>query len=157
MIQRIQTIYLLIAFIAISLLFSKLPIASYELNNIGKIYFNVIPSYQSPELSQNLFTNISTLPIIINIAILLLLIVFTILMYKNRPLQIKINMFAFLLNIVLIVVLFFTADSMQKQLNSEAAYKFGIALPLISLVFLILSAKAIKKDEKLVKAADRLR
>lgn len=157
MLQRIQTIYLVIAFIAISLLFTKSPVAVYSLTNVGNIPLNVISSLQNPDLSQDLYTNINTLPLIINIGLLLILIVASVFLYRNRPLQYKITMFSFLLNVVLIIVMFYTADDMQKQLHTEANYKFVAILPLISLVLLILASKAIRKDEKLVKGADRLR
>jgi hypothetical protein len=157
MLQRIQTVYLVIAFIAISLLFSRLPIAEFTLINVGNIPLNVISSYQNPDLSQDVYTNVNVLPLIITIGILLILIIASIILYGNRPLQLKITMFAFLLNVVLIIVMFFTADNMQKQLNTQANYKFGVILPLISLVLIILASKAIRKDERLVKGSDRLR
>jgi glucan phosphoethanolaminetransferase (alkaline phosphatase superfamily) len=157
MLQRIQTVYLVIAFIAISLLFSRLPIAEFTLINVGNIPLNVISSYQNPDLSQDVYTNINVLPLMITIAVLLILIIASIILYGNRPLQLKITMFAFLLNVVLIIVMFFTSDNMQNQLNTQANYKFGAILPLISLVLIILASKAIRKDERLVKGSDRLR
>ncbi len=157
MLQRIQTVYFVIAFIAIALLFSKLPIATFQLINVGNIPLNVIPSYQNPDLSQDLYTNVSILPLQLIIGALILLIIISTIMYRNRPLQLRITMFAFLLNVVLIIVLFFTADNMQKDLNTTAKYQFGAILPLISLILLILASKGIKKDEKLVKSADRIR
>lgn len=159
MLQRIQTVYLVLAFIAISLLFTKLPIAEFSYSKIGKIIpLNIISSYQNPELSQNTFTNVNTMPLIIGLAILILLIIGAILLYNNRPLQIKIVMISFLLNIVLLVIMFFTCDYMQSKLeNTQPSYQFGAILPLISMVLLILASKAIRKDEKLVKGADRLR
>jgi len=66
-------------------------------------------------------------------------------------------MFSFLANIIFIIVLFFTADSLQKHLNVETTYKYGSFIPLVILILLILASKAIKKDEKLVKDTDRLR
>ena len=71
--------------------------------------------------------------------------------------QLRITMFSFLANIIFIIVLFFSADSLQKHLNVDATYKFGSFIPLVVLVMLILASKAIKKDEKLVKDTDRLR
>ncbi|MCX6231801.1 MAG: DUF4293 domain-containing protein [Bacteroidetes bacterium] len=157
MIQRIQTVYLMLAFIASALLFTQLPIAVFQLANVGTIPFNIISKYQNPELSQDVFTSISTLPLIIVNGALLLLSFISVSLYKNRPLQYRLSMIAFLINIILIIVIFFTADSMQNQLKTEAQYKLGAILPVISLVLIILASKAIRKDEKKVKAADRLR
>jgi ABC-type multidrug transport system fused ATPase/permease subunit len=157
MIQRIQTVYLMLAFIASALLFTKLPIAVFQLVNVGTIPFNIISKYQNPEFSQDVFTSITTIPLILVNGALVLLTFITVFLYKNRPLQYRLVMIGFLINIILIVAIFFTADSMQNQLKTEAQYKLGAILPLISLVLLILSSKAIRNDEKKVKAADRLR
>lgn len=157
MLQRIQTVYLVIALIAVSLLFTRLPVAVYSLINVGDIPLNVIASYQNPELSQTLYTDINTLPLMINIGVLIALICASVVLYTNRPLQYKVTMFAFLINVVLIIVIFYFADSMQTKLNTHASYKFGAFLPLISLVMIILASKAIRKDEKLVRSSDRLR
>jgi hypothetical protein len=39
----------------------------------------------------------------------------------------------------------------------QPSYQFGIFLPVISLLLLVLASRAIRKDEALVKSADRLR
>jgi hypothetical protein len=157
MIQRIQTIYLMLAFIALALLFTQLPIAVFQLQNVGEIPFNIISKFQNPDLSQDVYTNINTLPLILINGVLVLLIFISVFLYRNRPLQLRLTMIGFLVNVILIIIIFYTADSMQSQLNVEAQYKLGTILPLISMVLLILASKAIRKDEKLVKAADRLR
>ncbi len=157
MIQRIQTVYLMLAFIASALLFSQLPIAVFQLQNIGEIPFNIISKFQNPDLSQDLFTNTNTLPLLLVNGALALLIFISVFLYRKRPLQFRLTMVGFLINVILIIVMFFTADSMQNQLKVEAQYKLGAILPLISMVLLILASKAIRKDEKMVKAADRLR
>lgn len=158
MIQRIQTIFLMLAFIASVLLFTRLPIALFPLQEAGvTVPLNLISSYQNPETSQDTFTNINVIPLIILAAVVALLSIISVFLYKNRPLQLRITMFGFLANVILIIIMFFTADEMQTLLKTQAKYQFGAILPLISLVFIILASKAIRKDEKLVKSADRLR
>jgi len=158
MIQRIQTLFLMLAFIASALLFTRLPIALFPLTEVGiTVPLNLISSYQNPESSQDTFTNINVIPLIILATMVALLTIVPVFLYKKRPLQLRITMFGFLANVILIIVMFFTADEMQTLLKTEAKYQFGAILPLISLVFIILASKAIRKDEKLVKSADRLR
>lgn len=147
----------MLAFIASALLFTQLPIAVFHLVNVGTIPLNIISKYQNPELSQDVFTSISTLPLMLADGALVLLSFIPVFLYKNRPLQYRLCLIGFLVNTILIIIIFFTADSMQSQLKTEAQYKLGAILPLISLVLLILASKAIRKDEKKVKAADRLR
>jgi hypothetical protein len=149
MIQRIQTVYLFIALIASSLLFFSIPVAIFQITtpvNVDMSFFIT-----------SKFQNVTTLPLMILNALVVGLSLAAILLYNKRILQLRVTMFAFLANVIFIIVLFFTADSLQNQLNIQAAYKFGVFMPLVSLVMLILASKAIKKDEKLVKGTDRLR
>jgi hypothetical protein len=147
MLQRIQTVYLMLAFLVSALLFTQLPIAVFPFPDGGDIVFNIVGKYEI----------ISTLPLLLLNGALVLLSFISVFLYGKRPLQYKLCMFGFLINVILIIVMFFTADSMQSQLKVEAQYKFGAILPLISMVLLILASKGIRKDEKLIKSADRLR
>ncbi len=149
MIQRIQTIYLFIAFLASAILFFNIPFAVFQITSPVSVElpFNLMSKYQ----------NVTTLPLLILNALVVGLSFAAILLYNKRTLQLRITMFSFLANIIFIIVLFFSADSLQKHLNVDATYKFGSFIPLVVLVMLILASKAIKKDEKLVKDTDRLR
>ena len=149
MIQRIQTIYLFIAFLASAILFFNIPFAVFQITSPVSVElpFNLMSKYQ----------NVTTLPLIILNALVVGLSFAAILMYNKRILQLRITMFSFLANIIFIIVLFFTADSLQKHLNVETTYKYGSFIPLVVLILLIFANKAIKKDEKLVKDTDRLR
>jgi hypothetical protein len=158
MLQRIQTIYLAIAAIACILLFF-FPLANYysEIQGNYKFYIYGIRS-MDPEPAV-LFNNFFTLPLIfLNVASFIFTIA-TILLYKNRPLQIRICAFNVLANIVLLMVIFFFyATKIKTMTGIEPDYNYaGMIMPLVSLVFLILASRAIRKDEVLVKSADRLR
>ena len=77
--------------------------------------------------------------------------------------------FSILLNIVMVVILFlFYYDKLYKHaltyLQNESiqveiikSFKVGSVFPLISLVFLVLAYRSIRKDERMVRSADRLR
>lgn len=70
----------------------------------------------------------------------------------------RFNAFVFVLNCALIGAIFWASDSFAKALNGIADYKqIGILLPLVSMLLLVFSNRAIKKDEMKVRAADRLR
>jgi hypothetical protein len=64
-----------------------------------------------------------------------------------------------LTNIVLVMVIFFFYATKIKTLTmTEPEYNYtGMVLPLVSILFLILANQGIRKDEALVKSADRLR
>jgi len=85
-----------------------------------------------------------------------------ILLYKNRKLQMticKLNLLAYL---GVIFTVFFSADNaleyiMSLGLDGEVQYQLGTAFPIISVILVFLASRAIKKDEDLVRSADRIR
>ena len=105
------------------------------------------------------FNTLFTLPLIFLVVISFIFTMVTILLFKNRQFQIRLCAFNVLTNIVLIVVIFFFYGTRIKTMTLiEPDYNYtGMILPLVSLVFLILANRAIRKDEALVKSADRLR
>lgn len=80
----------------------------------------------------------------------------TIFMFKNRKLQFVLDRLNILLNFFLLGVFVYWSLSLPGEVDiSEKG--IGMFLPIISIVFLVLANKAIKKDEDLVKSVDRLR
>jgi hypothetical protein len=84
----------------------------------------------------------------------------TIFYYKRRMLQVRLIRFVFLVEIIFIALIFFYyIPTIEETLNATADYMgiVGIYLPLGSLLLLILANRFIMRDEKLVRAANRLR
>lgn len=136
MLQRIQTVYMLLAMLALAGLYVWFPVVNDP--NGGILIEKNEPA------------------VIVPIALAVVLIMVSIFQYKKRQLQFVLNRLAILLNFVLLGVFVFRALSVSGEtLVSEK----GIALfvPIISIVFLVLANKAIRRDEELVKSADRLR
>ncbi|NER15313.1 DUF4293 family protein [Leptobacterium flavescens] len=136
MLQRIQSIYLLL----VVLISGGLPfLLSLWVNNIGEDVFAK--------------DNILFLVIFIGSAVLA---GFTIFLFRNRKLQFVLNRLNMILNLTLLGV--FVVRSLNISGESAISEKgIGMLLPIISIVFLVLANKAIKKDEDLVKSVDRLR
>ncbi len=86
-------------------------------------------------------------------------------MYSNRVRQMRMVAVAFLLNVAYVFLLFFWAvDAFGKNLvqyfhcgDLHVTWFVGAYAPIVSLVFLVLAHRGIKKDESMVRAADRLR
>lgn len=158
MIQRIQSVFLFMAFIATILLYFY-PIAGiYSDLFTYKFYVyelkNMVPGEPS------LFTFMTTFPLLLLNIIVGLMAAASIFLYKNRIRQAKIVRLAILLEIIFIALVFFVyAGIIEKNLHASPDYleEAGIYFPLISLIFLILAYRYILKDEKLVRSADRLR
>jgi len=88
--------------------------------------------------------------------IVMVLIVWAIFKFKQRLHQFVLNRLSIILNFVLVGV--FAYQSLNLPGEASASQKgIGLLLPIISIVFLVLANKAIKRDEDLVKSVDRLR
>ncbi|MFH6771557.1 DUF4293 domain-containing protein [Gaetbulibacter aestuarii] len=136
MIQRIQTIYLLIAAgISAGLIF-VFPLWTAE---------NGVLVYAQD--------NFLYLGLFLASALLSLISIFR---YKNRKSQFMLGRLNIILNFILLG--FFVYRILTAPGESHISEKgVGVFLPVISIVFLALANKAIKKDEDLVKSVDRLR
>ncbi len=158
MIQRIQTLYLTLAFVAIALLFA-FPLAQF-FSEHGAYIFSVTGLKNMVPGEPNAFSPLIFLPVIIVAVGIGLLTLYTIFQYKNRSLQIKLTNIGVLASIALIMGVFFLYIPMiEKKINIVPDYSkaLGIYLPLVALVFMVMANRAIKRDEKLVRSADRLR
>ncbi len=136
MIQRIQSIYLLLAAIASAGLIFVFSLYANEEAGVVEAQDNLI--FLSLFLGSALISFI------------------TIFLYKNRKLQFVLGRLNIILNFILIGVLVY-----QSQILSGGAAApekgIGMLIPIISIVFIVLANKAIKRDEDLVKSVDRLR
>jgi hypothetical protein len=158
MIQRIQTLYLALAFIAISLLFA-FPLAQFFADN-GAYVFSVMGLKNMVPGEPAAFSSTIFLPLIIVPVGIALLSLATIFQYKNRAFQMKLTNIGVFAAIALIMGIFFLyIPIIEKKINIVPDYSkaFGIYLPLVALVFIVMANRAIKRDDKLVRSADRLR
>jgi len=151
MIQRIQSIYLLLV---TALLTSNifLPIASF-VDSKG-IAFPLTPLHIAfPEAGLN-YTPWGQLALLILGALIAFATIF---LYKNRKLQIRMSVFNLLITAgfysVVLVSVIFLKNSSKAELNPS----FGLCLPLIAMILNYLAIRAIRKDDAMVKAADRIR
>ncbi|GGD28730.1 MULTISPECIES: DUF4293 domain-containing protein [Hyunsoonleella] len=136
MLQRIQTVYLLLAAAnALGLIF----VFHLWITNDGATVF---AKDQLPYFAAFLVSGALSL--------------ITIFLFKNRKLQFVLGRLNIILNFFLLG--FFVYLSLNLSGETEVSEKgIGMFLPIISIVFLALANKAIKKDEDLVKSVDRLR
>ena len=143
MIQRIQTLFLIaVALVALLLLFIPFQVAN-DANTFG---INLLSGFHSPTITSNIYV-----PLVLAFAIIGLA-VFTILKFKNRILQYKLSNVLMLLNIILLAVFF-----LLNFYQGAVSFSFGAFLPVLGIAFSFLAAHFIKKDEQLVRSADRIR
>lgn len=157
MIQRIQSVYLLLAALAAGLLFF-FPIATFW-DDISFLFaVNYVKDISNTP--QSLFNQVFTVPSMVISGINALLPLVILFLFKNRKLQMQLVKLTGLMILSFIALIFFYyVPTIENTLQVEADYSghFGMYLPLASLVFMVLAYRGIAKDEKLVRAADRLR
>jgi membrane protease YdiL (CAAX protease family) len=136
MIQRIQTLYLVIAAVFVGLIPFFIPTSATE-DGVA-VYF-----YEYP--TQLILFMVSA---VMSIA--------SIFLYKNRQNQFVLNRLNIILNFILLGLLTFRLLNLPGE-TIVSVKGIGVMLPIVSIVCLVLANKAIKRDEDLVKSVDRLR
>ncbi len=156
MIQRIQSVFLGLVFVAVAV-FSFLPLVIFQAGE--RVFYMGVFRFEGVEELPFSADLPNIWPIAILSALLGVLAGVSIFRYKNRSQQLKINMFNILVNIALLISIFVYADMVGQlaDVNEKVVYDFGAYIPIVTIILLILANRSIRKDEKLVKAADRLR
>lgn len=150
MLQRIQTVYLLMVTGLMSVMFF-LPLATFINNSSQPYIFNIIGLYK-PE---GLFCSTWPLELIVTLVGVLSLV--TVFLYKRRLLQTKICIFNVILLLVFygLVLYYYTLFKNESIVNLTPGFSFP--LPLIALILDLMAIRSIRKDEALVKSLDRIR
>ena len=139
MIQRLQTVWLFLSSVFAFMTF-KFPFYS----------GNVVSKDNQMELKKFIASfDILTLIITAVLGVGCFIIIF---LYKKRKLQFRLTITMLILSLLNLVVYF---TRLGKFLNGDLSFAaiFAMAIP----IFLILAARGILKDEKLIKSLDRLR
>ncbi len=150
MIQRIQTIYLVLVVVCMGLA-NIFAISYYE---IGDTTYN----YNAQGFMLN-GENQTYFPLMLLFIPGALLALISIGLYKNRKLQLNLNKLNYLIILVSIALMFVDFNTIEGLTESKkaSAYGAGFFLPLAALVFNFLANRGIKNDEKLISSLDRLR
>jgi len=153
MIQRIQTVYLLLAAILIALV-HFLPIAKFLTDSNSIIVFRSSGFFNE----QTAVGVLPALPLFILITVVLLLYLVAIFLFRNRNLQARICRLNILLQIGSIGLMIFYFIHTYKQMACVGfTSKIAIFFPLISIILTWLAIRGIVKDEALVRSVDKIR
>jgi hypothetical protein len=143
MIQRIQSIYLLLS-----------SIISGGLIFVFDLWENVKKEVFALDLFSREAIILKLIPFLFLLSAIVSLV--TIFLFNNRKLQFVIGRLIILINLFLLGVLVYVSLTLPGEISiSEKG--IGMFLPIVAVLLVVLANKAIKKDEDLVKSADRLR
>lgn len=164
MIQRIQSVFLLLAAVLHGLLY-WVGLASFT--GLEASY-----TFRLTGLSQNTKAGVVSIPglspiwmILLNAAIILFLL-YVILQFKRRILQIRLCGLSMLMTAGLLALMTFSLDTARNIVAektvadgqvAEVMYGLGFLIPVFSMVLTFMAIRGIKKDEALVRSADRIR
>jgi hypothetical protein len=137
MIQRLQSIYLFLAF----LITGVLPFVFH----LWKLENGVIIYFMTNFLYSILFGLSTTLSLL------------SVLSFKKRQNQFVMNRLNIILNLILLGLFVYRTLTVSGDMPSVSEKGIGMFLPIAAIFLLVLANKAIKKDEDLVKSVDRLR
>ena len=144
MIQRIQSLYLLIV---ILLNGGLIWIVKLWVNNENQDFY-VVDSFSGESMILKIMSVLFYVAAFIGF--------WTIFKFKNRQLQFVMGRLIILTNFIILgILVYFTLNLSGETIVSEKG--IGLLIPILSVVFVVLANKAIKKDEELVKSVDRLR
>lgn len=160
MIQRIQSVFLLIiALCMISMLFVPIWVKG----NPDTEEFVVLNAFKLVhENRAGLMTEILASKNVMYIAMLAIasaaVSIFSVFQYRNRLTQMKLGLLNSLVIAGLVVSALIVAGNADSFMPTYAKeFKIGALLPMIGLIFNSLANRFIRRDEKLVRDADRMR
>lgn len=144
MIQRIQSLYLLVA----AILSGGIINSVFLWSGSKAVQFTILDALQS----EGMFLNI--IPFLFYSSAFLSFV--SIFMFKSRTRQLGLGRINILINFILLGVLVYHSLNISGEtLVSEKG--IGLFFPVLVIICLVLANNAIKKDEELVKSVDRLR
>lgn len=155
MIQRIQTLYLLVIVIlsGITLFspFAALTNVADGLQYVVNLKGVSLVTSTGNQLIQNVWALTALMSIIPLVALT------TVFLYKKRILQIRLSIFNTVLMAGYYGLLFIYLWQSGEKLHAEWSLEIVSAFPLINIVLNVLAIRSIGKDEALVKSLNRLR
>ncbi|HPQ08670.1 MAG TPA: DUF4293 domain-containing protein [Bacteroidia bacterium] len=142
MIQRIQSVYLFLITILSTLLF----FFPFQQN---------IVDLKIISLKLDILNSTNTLLFIASLINLIILIdsLTIIFLFKNRKLQMKMCIYLAIMNLICLVLMYLSGTKSE----GIPIYKLPFIIPVINIILSILAYRNIKKDEELVRSADRIR
>ena len=147
-IQCIQSVYLLIAVILMAI-FAFFPALSFQLGDRTFVYGAL-------EAGKVGVTHIDPLMLMLVVLISLLALI-DIFLFKNLQRQMTVCFVDIIIGLAMLVAIGIQAFVVGGREGVVVTWQWYLALPVLSLIFLMLAHKAMSNDKKKLRDADRLR
>ena len=157
MIQRIQTVYLLLIVVLMGVM-CFLPLAVVE---VGGLFYEwnllgLSPMTETGE-SETVSYMVEQIAVVIGIALVALIAIF---LFKRRVIQLRLSMYNMFLLLGFYGLFAYNAYAMDGRMNAEteiASYELALCFPFVCVVLNYLAIRGIGADEALIRSLDRLR
>lgn len=160
MIQRIQSVYLLLVAVSGILMFffplvSLVPSATSAAPTVYHLSALKVELLDAGSVS----VYVRYWPSLVVNVLVIAFSVFTLLQFRKRPFQIKCANFLLLLIVCELVLLAFNVERLKSSVAPDhiTSYNVFSVIPVIQVMLARFAVSAIRKDEALVRSADRLR
>jgi hypothetical protein len=155
MIQRIQSVWLLLTSLTLFILLVLPIVTKINSGTEWSVYTTGLHQKLSSDVGSSVTVALN-IPLIASNAIIALLTFVNIFLFRNRTLQKRLCSLIIILIAALNFWIFQSAREIPGGLEG-ATYGAGAFLPLAAIVFCFLAIRGIRKDEQLIRSADRLR
>lgn len=154
MIQRIQSLFLLVSAI-LMILIVFLPFGSLILKTGAVVDFGALGL--TIQTNTETIVKFSTWPVLVMVSMSGLISLITIFLFKKRVLQIRLCAFNLVISLGCIALMFIYLHQAGKYFDAKVYYSILIAFPAVSAILLWLAIRSIGKDEALIRSIDRIR
>jgi len=155
MIQRIQSLYLMVVLL-LCLVFFRGSLLNFT-DESGKVT-NLMLNGNLTDQTGLSFTQVENIwPITVILILIITLSIITILFYKNRKTQLLLAISVIIIAVCLVVALSWYALTLINTFKLSITPGYKMAVPVLILIFSILAYRGILKDDRLIKSYDRLR
>lgn len=153
--QRIQTLWLLLAGVAMTLtlifplaILSRNGLTGSEILEMTSLWVRNSFSGAKEDIHWGLFA-LNTLIVLFSFG--------TIFLFKKRRLQMRICMFTMLLTVGYLIYFSALAFGYTRSFEAGFSIKFACALPIVSIILLVMAHRGIRRDDILVRISNRIR
>lgn len=154
MIQRIQSLFLLIVSVLMAFFYFT-PYATFMVEpQMLKYSLGATGLTSVGDSSENIY---SVWAVLILITLVFSISTISLFFYKKRMLQIRLCVVNIVLLLGLQGILWFVTHSISKNISTNPSYSIIFIFPLISAILTFLALRSIAKDEALVRSLDRIR
>lgn len=147
-IQRIQSVYLLIAVI-LMVIFAFFPALSFQLGD-KTVFYGALESGRAGLMHIN--------PLLLTLIILISVLAFIdIFLFKNLQRQMTVCFVDIIIGLAMLIAICIQAFYVGNRDGWTVTWQWYLLLPILSIIFLMLAHKSMSNDKKKLRDADRLR